>query len=50
MREIKNGIKVIGTDLGYGNIKSSNIVLPTGIIQYTSEPVFQGNVLEYGNK
>lgn len=32
MRELKNGIKIIGTDLGYGNCKGANTVLPSGII------------------
>lgn len=50
MRELKNGIKIIGTDLGYGNCKGANTVLPSGIISYDSEPVFQGNILEYNNK
>ena len=50
MRELKNGIKIIGTDLGYGNCKGANTVLPSGIISYDTEPVFQGNILEYNNK
>lgn len=50
MRELKNGIKIIGTDLGYGNCKGANTVLPSGIIGYDTEPVFQGNILEYDNK
>ena len=50
VRELKNGIKIIGTDLGYGNCKGANTVLPSGIISYDTEPVFQGNILEYDNK
>ena len=50
MRELKNGIKIIGTDLGYGNCKGANIVLHSGIISYDTEPGFQGNILEYNNK
>lgn len=50
MRELKNGIKIIGTDLGYGNCKGANTVLYSGIITYDTEPVFQGNILEYNNK
>lgn len=50
MRELKNGIKIIGTDLGYGNCKGANTVLHSGIITYDTEPVFQGNILEYNNK
>ena len=50
MRELKNGIKIIGTDLGYGNCKGANTVLHSGIISYDTEPVLQGNILEYNNK
>lgn len=50
MKELKNGIKIIGTDLGYGNCKGANTVLLSGIISYDSEPVFQGNILEYNNR
>ena len=50
MREFANGIKVIGTDLGYGNIKTANTVTPTGISVYDTEPIFQGNILEYNGK
>ena len=50
MRELKNGLKVIGTDLGYGNIKTANTVTPTGISMYDTEPIFQGNILEYNGK
>lgn len=50
MRELKNGIKIIGTDLGYGNCKGANTVLHSGIISYDTEPVFQGHILEYNNK
>ena len=47
MKEFENGLKVIGTDLGYGNIKTANTVTPTGISVYDTEPIFQGNILEY---
>lgn len=50
MRELENGLKVIGTDLGYGNIKTANTVTPTGLFVYNSEPIFQGNILEYNGK
>ena len=50
MREFENGLKVIGTDLGYGNIKTANTVTPTGISVYDTEPIFQGNILEYNGK
>lgn len=50
MKEFENGLKVIGTDLGYGNIKTANTVTPTGISAYDTEPIFQGNILEYGGK
>ena len=50
MRELNNGIKIIGIDHGYGNIKTANTVTPTGIHVYDTEPIFQGNILEYMGK
>lgn len=50
MREFENGLKIISTDLGYGNIKTANTVTPTGITVYDTEPIFQGNILEYNGK
>lgn len=43
-------LAVIGVDHGYGNIKTAGTVTPTGITSYDSEPVFNGNVLEYEGK
>lgn len=48
MKELRNGIKIIGIDHGYGNIKTANTVTPTGITAYTTEPTFGGNILFYG--
>lgn len=45
-----NNIKIIGIDHGYGNIKTANTVTPTGVTAYDSEPVFAGNILQYGEK
>lgn len=45
-----NGTKIVGIDHGYGNIKTANTVTPTGLHVYDSEPIFQGNILEYGGK
>ena len=50
MKELKNGVKIIGVDHGYGNIKTANTVTPTGIHVYDTEPIFQGNILEYNGK
>ena len=47
MREWNN-IKIIGVDHGYGNIKTANTVTPTGVTAYETEPIFSGNILEYG--
>ena len=49
MRNINN-IKIIGIDHGYGNIKTANTVTPTGVTAYDTEPVFSGNILQYGGK
>ena len=46
MKELKS-IKIIAVDHGYGNIKTANIVTPTGITAYDTEPIFSGNILEY---
>ena len=43
-------IAVIGLDHGYGNIKTANTITPTGITEYDTEPIFSGNILEYGGK
>lgn len=47
MKELRNGIKIIGIDHGYGNIRTANTVIPTGITAYTTEPIFSGNILFY---
>ena len=46
MREIRN-TKIIAVDHGYGNIKTTNTVTPTGITAYETEPIFTENILEY---
>ena len=47
MKELTNGIKIIGIDHGYGNIKTAGTVTPTGITASDTEPVFAGNILHY---
>lgn len=47
MRELNN-VKIIAVDHGYGNIKTVNTVTPTGVTAYEIEPIFSGNILEYG--
>lgn len=47
MKELKNGIKIIGIDHGYGNIRTAGTVKPTGITASSTEPVFAGNTLHY---
>ena len=47
MRELKNGTKIIGMDHGYGNIKTANTIMPTGITAYPTKPTFEGNILQY---
>ena len=46
MRELKS-IKIIGVDAGYGNIKTANTVMPTGITVCDTQPIFSGSILEY---
>lgn len=45
-----NEIRIVGVDLGYGNIKTSRTVFPTGLTVHGSEPVFAGNTLRYNDK
>ena len=40
-----NGIKIIGVDHGYGNIKTANCCFPTGIAGYDAEPLFTADML-----
>ena len=46
MKDYK-GIKIIGVDNGYGNIKTASTVTRTGITTHAFEPTFGGNVLKY---
>ena len=46
MKALKNTM-IIGIDHGYGNIKTTNTVTPTGITAYSTEPTFSGNILFY---
>ena len=47
MKEFKN-LKIIGVDHGYGNIKTAGTVTKNGVTDYETEPIFSGNILEYG--
>ena len=47
MKEFKN-LKIIGVDHGYGNIKTAGTVTKNGVTAYETEPIFSGNILEYG--
>ena len=42
-----NGIKIIGVDHGYGNIKTANCCFPTGVLRCDAEPLFGGDLLVY---
>ena len=46
MKEM-NGIKIIGVDHGYGNIKTANYCFPTGIMGNDAEPLFTADMLAY---
>ena len=50
MRELKNGVKIIGVDTGYGQVKSANTVTKSAVTVYDSPPIFSGNTLEYNGK
>ena len=48
MRELRN-TKIIAIDHGYGNIKTANTVMPTGIKAYQTEAILNENILEYNS-
>ncbi len=45
-----NGIKIIGVDHGYGNIKTAGFCFPTGIKSSEKEPLFTADMLTYQNR
>ena len=45
-----NGIRIIGVDHGYGNIKTANCCFPTGIMGYDAEPLFTADMLIYEDR
>ena len=45
-----NGIKIIGVDQGYGNMKTANHCFPTGILGYDAEPLFTRDMLVYDGR
>ena len=45
-----NNKVIIGTDHGYGNIKTANHTFKACVATFDSEPVFQTNMLTYGGK
>ena len=47
MKEFKN-LMIIGVDHGYGNIKTAGTVTKSSVTAYETEPIFSGNILEYG--
>lgn len=42
-----NGIKIIGVDAGYGNMKTANHCFPAGIVGHDTEPLFTKDLLVY---
>ena len=49
MKEL-NGIKIIGVDHGYGNMKTANCVFGTGVLGYDKEPIFKSDMLEWNGR
>ena len=51
MREIReynmNGTIILGVDNGYGNVKTTHRLFPTGIVKCDSEPVLSKEYIEY---
>lgn len=51
MIELKNGIKIIAVDAGYGNVKCGcGSIFKTAVTEYDTEPIFKGNILEFKGK
>ena len=44
------GIKIIGIDNGYGNIKTANCCFPAGLTVHDAEPVFKDDLLVYDGR
>ena len=44
------GLKIIGIDSGYGNIKTANCCFPAGLAGHDAEPVFKDDLLVYGGR
>lgn len=44
------GVKIIGIDNGYGNIKTANCCFPAGLTAHDVEPVFKDELLVYGGR
>ena len=42
-----NGIKIIGVDHGYGNIKTANHCFPAGVAVHDTEPLFTKDLLVF---
>ena len=44
------GMKIIGIDNGYGNIKTANCCFPAGLTAHDAEPVFKDDLLTYDGR
>lgn len=44
-----NNTKIIGVDMGYGNMKTAHTIFPTGLSAHETKPVFSGNILHFEN-
>ena len=44
------GMKIIGIDNGYGNIKTANCCFPAGLTAADIEPVFKDDLLVYNGR
>ncbi|MBQ7645793.1 MAG: ParM/StbA family protein [Clostridia bacterium] len=49
MKQFKDKI-IIGIDHGYGNIKTTNHIFKTGVLEYDAEPLFTKDLLVYNGK
>ncbi len=42
-----NNFYIIGVDAGYGNMKTTRTIYPTGLVAMDTKPFFDGDILEY---
>ena len=47
---INNDFIIGGVDAGYGNMKTANIIFPTGLAAMDTKPYFDGDIMHYNGR